>query len=119
MTAVPALERMPDDLGRAVPLLLTWQHDAERRLKETVSHTLNAAEAADVELLVVHQPAAAGLLAAVQEDDVLVLGERGQGGFRRLLLGSVSRHCGEYAPCPVVVVPPHDRDHGRAAASGA
>jgi nucleotide-binding universal stress UspA family protein len=37
--------------------------------------------------------------------DLLVVGSRGYGGFERALLGSVSRHCVEHAPCPVVVVP--------------
>ena len=110
MTFVPAIERASEDPGRTTPSISPWQDEAERRLRETVAHTLTAAEAADVELLTLHRPAAAGLLATVLEDDVLVLGERGQGGFRRLLLGSVSRHCAEYAPCPVVIVPPDDRD---------
>lgn len=116
MGTMPSPEPASDDRGRTPPLS-TWQREAERQLREIMSNTLTAAEAADVELLALDQPAAAGLLATVHEDDVLVLGERGQGGFRRLLLGSVSRHCAEYAPCPVVVVPPHDRDTGRAGAS--
>jgi nucleotide-binding universal stress UspA family protein len=40
----------------------------------------------------------------VRPDDVLVLASRGRGGFAALLLGSVSRECIEYAPCPVVIV---------------
>ena len=35
---------------------------------------------------------------------MLVLGSRGLGGFKGLLLGSVSQECVEYAACPVVVV---------------
>lgn len=113
MTTMPWPERAPDDLSRTVPPLSSWQRDAERWLQEMVSYALPAAEAANVALLALHQPAAAGLLSTVHENDVLVLGERGQGGFRRLLLGSVSRHCAEYAPCPVVVVPPGLRGPGR------
>jgi nucleotide-binding universal stress UspA family protein len=50
------------------------------------------------------------LLERGKEADVLVVGSRGFGGFRGLLLGSVSQQCVEHATCPVVVVPsPDDR----------
>lgn len=35
-----------------------------------------------------------------------VLGSRGHGTFTGILLGSVSQHCVQHAPCPVVVIPP-------------
>jgi nucleotide-binding universal stress UspA family protein len=39
------------------------------------------------------------------EDDLLVVGSRGLGGFRGLMLGSVSHQCTIHARCPVTVVP--------------
>jgi nucleotide-binding universal stress UspA family protein len=38
------------------------------------------------------------------DSDLLVVGTRGHGGFRGLVLGSVSQHVAAYAQCPVAVV---------------
>jgi nucleotide-binding universal stress UspA family protein len=56
-----------------------------------------------VDVAALRGPAADAILRVAQPDAVLVLGGRGFGGFAGLLLGSVSRECIEYAPCPVVI----------------
>lgn len=57
-----------------------------------------------VERRVVCDLPARALLEASTGASLLVVGDRGLGGFRGLLLGSVSQHCLHYATCPVAVV---------------
>jgi nucleotide-binding universal stress UspA family protein len=45
------------------------------------------------------------LLAEAGDADLLVVGSRGLGGFRGLLLGSVGQQCAHHAVCPLVIVP--------------
>jgi len=45
------------------------------------------------------------LLQAAEGAQLLVVGSRGHSTFAGILLGSVSQHCVQHAPCPVVVVP--------------
>jgi nucleotide-binding universal stress UspA family protein len=66
--------------------------------------------AAAVELEVVNDLPARALLDASARADLLVVGARGLGGFRGLLLGSVSQQCAHHAPCPVVIIRPQPED---------
>ena len=59
-----------------------------------------------VEKTLVEGPPAAALVAAAKDATLLVVGSRGLGGFKALLLGSVGQQCAHYATCPVVIVRP-------------
>jgi nucleotide-binding universal stress UspA family protein len=48
--------------------------------------------------------AAKVLIEESTDADLLVVGPRGHGGFRGLVLGSVSQHVAAYAKCPVAVI---------------
>jgi nucleotide-binding universal stress UspA family protein len=59
---------------------------------------------ASVGLRIVNELPATALLEAGDEADLLVLGDRGQGGFEGMLLGSVSERVAQLATRPVAVV---------------
>lgn len=66
--------------------------------------------AASITRSVVNDLPARALLDAAQNSDLLVVGARGLGGFRGLLLGSVSQRCVHLATMPLVVVRAHVQD---------
>jgi nucleotide-binding universal stress UspA family protein len=62
-----------------------------------------------VHQIVTEGNAAQVLLNAAKDADLLVVGNRGHGGFADALIGSVSVRCLHHATCPVVIIriPPH------------
>jgi nucleotide-binding universal stress UspA family protein len=60
----------------------------------------------EIEAVVVEGQAVSVLTGEAAGADLLVVGSRGLGGFRELLLGSVSHQCAQHAACPVLIVPP-------------
>jgi nucleotide-binding universal stress UspA family protein len=108
---IPPLLMAPDALTGAPPAPITDTGLIERL--EEASEKLLAEEIEQVdsddltiEGRVASGPAADALIQAAKEADLIVVGTRGLGGFKELLLGSVSHQVAHYAPCPVVVVPP-------------
>jgi nucleotide-binding universal stress UspA family protein len=79
------------------------QQTAERLL-EHMTATLAETHEIEIQRVTAEGPAARVLIDAVGEDDLLVVGSRGHGGFSSLLLGSVSQQCAHHTPCPVVIV---------------
>jgi nucleotide-binding universal stress UspA family protein len=68
-----------------------------------VSATLDTA-GVQIEQKLLKGRSADTLIAAAEGADMLVVGNRGRGGFRGMLLGSVSQQIAHHATCPVVIV---------------
>jgi nucleotide-binding universal stress UspA family protein len=87
---------------------------AEEILDRAISEVVGEKADVEIERQVIEGGAAAVLVGAAAEGDLLVVGSRGHGGFSGLLLGSVSQQCVHHARCPVVVVRSSEarqRDH--------
>jgi alanine dehydrogenase len=90
--------------GVSEDMLKALQKAAEDDLGEVLDEVRAGAKDVDVSTKTVQGQAARVLLDASWEADLLVVGSRGLGGFRGLLLGSVSQQCADHAECPVVIV---------------
>lgn len=87
------------------------------QLRSDVESVVSAYPQVSVEYVATHGPAANGLLDLSAGASLVVVGPRGLGGFKGLVLGSVSEQVVRHAKCPVVVVrgddDPADSDRTR------
>jgi nucleotide-binding universal stress UspA family protein len=91
-------------VGISDEMMKAMQNAAEDNLAKATEEIRAIAKEIDVSTEVVAGQAAGVLLEAARDADLLVVGSRGLGGFRELLLGSVSQQCANHAGCPVVIV---------------
>ncbi|HMD45290.1 MAG TPA: universal stress protein [Acidimicrobiales bacterium] len=96
MAVAPGYVGFWPDLEKVATEILA---DAETRVAEVAPGLV-------VETMAVEEPPAPALVAISESADLLVVGSRGLGGFKELLLGSVSHFCVTHAHCPVLVVRP-------------
>lgn len=98
----------PDRSGDSSSFDPDFDADAARQVVATVvDEVLDDLGRPSVEVdarAVLDLPARA-LLEAATDADLLAVGRRGLGGFKSLLLGSVSQAVLGHAPCPVLVIP--------------
>jgi nucleotide-binding universal stress UspA family protein len=112
--AIPTLFVAPDPvLGASPPvsdpeITKRLEEAAEKMLAEEIDQV--DSDDVTIERRVVTGSAPDALLRAAREGDLLVVGSRGLGGFKGLLLGSVSQQVVHHAACPVVIVPQAERD---------
>lgn len=107
----PAGAVTPMGMAYVPPPLDAIRADAEARM----SRALESCDLAEIdhEATIAERDAASLLCATAEDADLLVVGSRGLGGFKGLLLGSVSARCANEAPCPVAIVPADWDDPGR------
>jgi len=98
--------------GAGVLETYDWEGVAAATVQETITRTVDPADADRVTQRVVMGQAAPVLIDASHGAALLVVGSRGRGGFAGLLLGSTSQHVIARAACPVVVVRAPESDAG-------
>jgi nucleotide-binding universal stress UspA family protein len=74
------------------------------RMEEAAAGLREDARDVEIETRLAEGGAASVLTKQAADADLLVVGSRGLGGFRELLLGSLSHECVQHASCPVLIV---------------
>lgn len=102
---VGAMQRRTEvDRSRREEDAIHARQAAERLLERLLGDARTDPIGADVELLALPNDPAKTLIDMSRNADLLVVGSRGRGGFKGLLLGSVSQQCLQHSRCPVVIV---------------
>jgi nucleotide-binding universal stress UspA family protein len=99
----------PELVGMTMVVTLPSDDELREASDQVLAEALEAVGGAGDVQVTTHVGAGgpASVLVEVGEGaDLLVIGSRGLGGFRGLLLGSVTQQVIAHAPCPVVVITP-------------
>src|SRR5512134_208315 len=104
VVAVQAWEFTPLVVATDAPIdLQQLRADTDTQLDRQVREVFGDREGR-VERRVVEDLPASAVLEAAADADLVVVGSRGRGGLKGMLLGSVSQKVVHHAPCPVVVI---------------
>lgn len=94
----------PDDVPHGIVPSVTEFGAATMAAERRRVAELLEGSTADVEVHAIHSAPAKVLVEASGTADLLVVGTRGRGGFKSLILGSVAEQCLRYASSDVLVV---------------
>jgi nucleotide-binding universal stress UspA family protein len=93
----------PPMFAGAAPSAWSPEEDAEALLQQTVQDAFPKGAPEWFSAHIAQGTPSQVLLEESRGAEMLVVGSRGRGGFRGLLLGSVSAAVAEYADCPVLI----------------
>jgi nucleotide-binding universal stress UspA family protein len=96
----------PPTYGYPVPVASSADYEkiAAEVIADAIAEVSPTAGPVKISSKVAEGNAAQVLLSESDGTDLLVVGNRGHGGFVETLLGSVGQHCVHHATCPVVVI---------------
>jgi nucleotide-binding universal stress UspA family protein len=95
----------PDDQDRTAQAQKAAQAETDQVLAR-----LDEPRPESVTVKAVHGFPVEELVNAGRDADMIVLGSRGAGGFARMLMGSTASQVVQHAHCPVLIVPPAERE---------
>lgn len=105
--AVAGSGMMPDPVSQPGPRREEARASGSKVLDEALADV--DGQGATVERTVKIGNATRVLCEAADDAELMVVGSRGLGGFKGLLVGSVTQQVIAHAPCPVLVVVPEER----------
>jgi nucleotide-binding universal stress UspA family protein len=97
---------LPGVAGMGLPPLVDYGLLRERAKQfplDFARETLGDHPEVDVVAVAIRGTAAEVLVDASEKADLLVIGSRGLGGLKGMVLGSVGHHCAAHAHCPIVI----------------
>jgi nucleotide-binding universal stress UspA family protein len=92
------------------PIDITPYEEAHEELLRSTVKAVAGDKAELIDLVVVESPAGPAIIDNAHDAELIVVGRRGRGAMKSLVLGSVSSYVVPHAICPVLVVqaPHHD-----------
>lgn len=110
--------------GALIDAVMVWQHptfyawegalaippdwdprsDADKAVSAVADEVFGLDRPTGFRIFLLEGSAADRIIQHAAEAQMLVVGNRGRGGFKGLLLGSVSSACAAHATCPVLIV---------------